>query len=180
MNDKKTSNFDEELSENGIEFDDIDDKERNHRKKLTKLQRQIIWRRQAIFKLMITGMSNTYELADHMKISQSTAFRDVQYLKEQATKELRYHVAERLPWQYKISVEGINEIIRYAWSLIVDDSTKQNKIAILALLANSYKDLLEITTSGSVVTEALQQLEKIKHQRQQQQQTTTNKVDEQQ
>jgi hypothetical protein len=144
MNNKKTPNIDKELMENDIEFDE----ERDHRKKLTKHQHQIIWRRQSIFKLMITGVTNTYELADHMKVSQSTCFRDVQYLKEQATKELRYHVSERLPWQYKISVEGINEIIRYAWSLILDDNTKQNKIALLALLANSYKDLLEITTNG--------------------------------
>lgn len=32
-------------------------------------------------------MTNTYELADHMKISQSTAFQDQQYLKGQAVKE---------------------------------------------------------------------------------------------
>jgi len=47
-----------------------------------------------------------------------------------------------------------------------------------------YKDLLEITTNGSVVTEALQQLEKMRGeiQQQQQQQTTTqsNKVGEEQ
>ena len=56
----------------------------------------------------------------------------------------------------------MNEIIRVAWSLILDENSKQNKIALLALLANSYKDLLEITTNGSVVTEALQQIDKMK------------------
>jgi hypothetical protein len=48
------------------------------------------------------------------------------------------------------------------WSLILDDNTKQDKIALLALLANSYKDLLEITTNGSIVTEALASVQKMK------------------
>jgi hypothetical protein len=95
-------------------------------------------------------------------ISQSTAFRDVRFIQTQATEELRHHLSERLPMQYKVSVEGIRTIIQHGWSLALDPNSRHNPIPILALLASCYKDLLEMSTNASVVTESLQQLEKIK------------------
>jgi hypothetical protein len=65
--------------------------------------------------------------------------------------------------QYKVSVDGIRSIIQHAWNLILDDNTKQNKIALLALLASCYKDLLDMSSNASVVTESLQELDRMKN-----------------
>lgn len=129
---------------------------------LSKAQRRIVWRRNAVFWCMIQGVSNSHELSRILHVSPSTCLRDIKYWKQESANELRYHISERLPMQFKISVEGINEIIRVAWSLILDDNSKQNKIALLALLANAYKDVLEITTNRSIITEALNHVEKMK------------------
>lgn len=160
MNDGETSNVDKELTENDTEFGTEIDGGRN---KLTKHQRQMAWRRHKIFQLMVQGVTNTYELSHILQVSQSTCFRDVQWLKAQATKELRTHIQERLPWQYKVCSEGITSVLRHAWSLVLEDNTKANKIATLSLISSCYKDLLEISTNAGVVTEALQQVENMKH-----------------
>jgi hypothetical protein len=87
-------------------------------------------------------------------------------VKKQAANELKTHISERVPWQYKFSTEGISEVLKYAWSLVLqeDNIRTSNKTATLALIAQCYKDLLEMSTNATVVTDALQQLEKMKDQ----------------
>lgn len=155
--------FPGDISKEEVSISLIEETIKQFGKRLTKHQQAIAWRRHKIFQMMVTGITNTYQLAAAMHISQSTCFRDQQWLKDQATKDLQTHVATRLPWQYKICSEGIAEIIRYAWSLILqDDNNKTNKIATLALIANCYKDLLEISTNASIITDALHNVQKMK------------------
>jgi ribonuclease HII len=131
--------------------------------KLTKKQKQVTWRRQAIFNLLVKGVTSTYQIAEIMKISQSTAMRDIQYLKVQATEQLRFHIQERLPWEHKICSEGLSQVTKYAWSIILEGDAKTNKIAALSLIAQCYKDRLEIATNANVVTEALQHVERMRN-----------------
>ena len=99
-----------------------------------------------------------------VEVSQSTAARDVQFLIAQATEQLKYHVQERLPWEYRICSEGISQVIKHAWSVVLEGDAKSNKTAALSLIAQCYKDRLEIATNAHVVTEALQHVERIKDQ----------------
>ena len=113
---------------------------------------------------MVQGVTNTYDLTSVLRISQTTASRDVQFLKRQATEQLKFHVQERLPWEYRACSQGIAEVLKYAWSIILQDDTRANKIATLSLIAQCYKDRLEIATNAAVVTDALQQVGKMKQQ----------------
>ena len=60
--------------------------------------------------------------------------------------------------------QGIAEVLKYAWSITLQDDTKANKMATLSLIAQCYKDRLEIATNAAVVTDALEQDEKMKQQ----------------
>jgi hypothetical protein len=141
-----------------------DSKPNDKRRKLTKHDKQVIWRRQKIFSLLVQGVTSTYDLASALHISQSTAARDVQFLKAQATEQLKFHIQERLPWEHKICSEGLSQIIKHAWSIVLEGDAKSNKIAALSLIAQCYKDRLEIATNAHVVTEALQHVERMKNQ----------------
>jgi hypothetical protein len=55
-------------------------------------------------------------------------------------------------------------VLKHAWAIILQEDTRANKIATLSLIAQCYKDRLEIATNESVVTEALQEVEKMKQQ----------------
>jgi len=50
-------------------------KPNDKRRKLTKHDKQVIWRRQKIFSLLVQGVTSTYDLASALHISQSTAAR---------------------------------------------------------------------------------------------------------
>jgi hypothetical protein len=143
----------------------IEDSELNNkRRRLTKHDKHIIWRRRKIFSLLVQGVTSTYDLAFALHISQSTAARDVQFLKTQATEQMRTHISERLPWEYRICSEGLSEVLKYAWFLILQEDARTNKVAILSLIAQCYKDLLNMSTNATVVTDALLQVEKMKNQ----------------
>jgi hypothetical protein len=130
---------------------------------LTKHDKQVIWRRQKIFSFLVQGITSTYDLASALHISQSTAARDVQFLKSQAAEQMRTHITERLPWEYRTCAEGISEVLRHAWRTVFESDTKINKISALSLIAQCYKDRLEIATNAHIVTDALNQLEKMKN-----------------
>jgi hypothetical protein len=152
---REISHLDKELIE--LENDlTINDKE------LTRRKKHIAWRRQKVFTLLVQGVTNSYELASVLHISQSTASRDCRYLREKATRELQTHFRGRLPFEYKICSQGLQEVLRYAWSLILQDNSRANKIATLSLIAQCYKDRLDIAINASIITEALQQVEKMK------------------
>jgi len=141
-----------------------DSKPKDKSCKLTKHNKQVIWRRQMIFSLLVQGVTSTYYLASALHISQSTAARDVQFLKLQATEQLKFHIQERLPWEHKICSEGLSQVTKHAWSIVLEGDAKTNKIAALSLIAQCYKDRLEIATNSHVVTEALQHVERMKNQ----------------
>ena len=144
-----------------IDYEDLHSKSNNKRRKVTKHDKQVIWRRQKIFSLLVQGITSTYDLASALRISQSTAARDVQFLKAQATEQLKFHIQERLSWEHKICSEGLSQIIKHTWSIVLEGDAKINKIAALSLIAQCYKDRLEIATNANVVTEALQHVERI-------------------
>jgi predicted transcriptional regulator len=127
---------------------------------VTRKQKQVVYRRLAVFSLLVKGTTNTYEMAEALGISQSTVSRDTQFLKVWATEQAKSHVNETLPWTYRICSEGISQ----AWSLIVNKDAKVNKVAVLSLIEQCYKDRLEISTNAFVITQALEQVTMMKEQ----------------
>lgn len=76
---------------------------------------------------------------------------------------MRTHITERLPWEYRICAEGISEVLRHAWRAVFEGDAKINKISAMSLIAQCYKERLEIATNAYIVTDALNQLEKMKN-----------------
>jgi len=157
-------------------YEDLPIKEiKDKRRKVTKHDKHVIWRRQKIFSLLVQGITSTYDLASALHISQSTAARDVQFLKAQAIEQLKFHIQERLPWEHKICSEGLSQVTKHAWSIVLEGDAKTNKVAALSLIAQCYKDRLEIATNAHVVTEALEHVEEMKNQNKTQKQAISDK-----
>lgn len=72
---------------------------------------------------------------------------------------MRTHITERFPWENHICSEGTSEVLKYIWFLILQEAARTNKVAILSLVVQCYKDLLDMSTNATVVTDALQQVE---------------------
>jgi|SRR5918996_1012236 hypothetical protein len=86
---KEISHVNNELPKHEDDLTSID-------KALTRCRKHIAWRRQKVFTMLVQGITSTYDIASVLKVSQSTAVRDCRYLKEQAARELRTHITERV------------------------------------------------------------------------------------
>jgi hypothetical protein len=92
---------------------------------LTRHRKHIAWRRQKVFMLLVQGVTSTYDLASVLHVSQSTASCDVRFWKEQSVEELKTHIRERLPFTYKICAQGLQEVCRHAWALVLQEDRRQ-------------------------------------------------------
>ena len=54
------------------------------------------WRRNKVQQLLVRGYSQ-WNVAEELKIDQSTVSRDIQYLRQQAQKNLQKHIQQKLP-----------------------------------------------------------------------------------
>src|ERR687898_842979 len=82
-------------------------------------------RRGEVLKLLAKGHSQA-DIAKSLNVSPALISLDVQFLKEQAQRELRVHIKEVIPFEYARAVSGINGILRKATDIL--DSTSDPKL----------------------------------------------------
>jgi hypothetical protein len=69
---------------------------------------------------------------------------------------LKTHIQERLPEQYQKCINGLNQVLRIGWNIVNSDSNSPaNRLQGLALINDCYKYLMDLTTNGVVVTDAI-------------------------
>jgi hypothetical protein len=82
--------------------------------------------------------------------------KDMAYLRQQAQEHLRTHIEERMPAQYGKCLIGLNQVLKMGWDIANNDSTTPNsRLQALALINDSYRHLMELTTNGAIITDAL-------------------------
>jgi hypothetical protein len=137
---------------------------------LSPKQKQIEWRRQRVHQLLIMCL-NSYEIADALKISsRPTITRDIQQIKETIVNELKYHVTERLPFEFDRCLQNNNLVLKEAWRIVAsceNNGDNRTKLQALTLIEQSTNNRINLITNVSVVTESLQQVEKMKQEIQQ-------------
>ena len=118
-------------------------------------QQQLEWRRGRVLELSSQGRTER-EIAQILKVGTGTIHRDIVYLNKQAQENLKSHIQERLPEQYQKCMNGLNQVLKIGWNIVnTDSSTAANRLQALALINDSYKYLMDLTTNGVVVTDAI-------------------------
>jgi|SRR5215203_3144206 orotate phosphoribosyltransferase-like protein len=116
---------------------------------------QIEWRRAKVLELSSQGRSQR-EIADTIHVGIGTVNRDLAYLNKQAQDNLKSHVQERLPEQYQKCINGLNQVLKIGWNIVNSDSSSAaNRLQALALISDSYKYVMDLTTNGVVITYAI-------------------------
>jgi hypothetical protein len=76
--------------------------------------------------------------------------KDMAYLRQQAQEHLRTHIEHE-----KCSI-GLNQVLKIGWDIVNSDSvTAGNRLQALALINDSYRHLMDLTTNGAIITDAL-------------------------
>jgi hypothetical protein len=122
----------------------------------TKMQQQIIeWRRAKVIELLSKGESNQSEIARILQVDKSIICRDIAYLRQQAKKNIKRYIDERLPEEYEKCLVGLNAITKEAWNTAHNTEDKREKIQALSLAKECYSMKLDLLTNATVVDDAI-------------------------
>ena len=80
-------------------------------------QQQIEWRRAKVLELSSQGHTQI-EIATNLQIDKSVISRDIAYLRQQATKNLKTHIQDKLPEEYQNCMTGINQVLKICWEIV--------------------------------------------------------------
>ena len=132
----------------------------------TKVER-LQWRRNKVLELSSQGRSQP-EIATILQVGLGTVSRDILFLREQARDNLNTHINDRLPEEYQNCMAGLKQVLKLSWDIadksknfnndnsetakMTDDKTR---IQALALANDCYKYIMDLTTNGVVITDAI-------------------------
>ena len=118
-------------------------------------RQHIAWRRERVAELSSQGRTER-EIAGILKVAPATVGRDLSYLNKQAHDNLQFHIQEQLPAQYRQCQNGLSQVLKMAWNIVLVESPNQsNKLQALSLISDCYRHQMELATNGVVVTDAI-------------------------
>jgi hypothetical protein len=114
----------------------------------------IEWRRNTVLSKLAKGYSQA-EIAKELQLHPSTISLDVQFLKEQAQRDLQTHVQERLPLEYARAMTGMNNVLKRASEILDQATDNKVKLEAMKLLMDLYKSVMSLATDGGIVERAM-------------------------
>lgn len=124
----------------------------------------IIERREKVLTMISKGL-NEKEVADSLKVNQSTICRDVRAIKRKSQELVESSIKEILPYEYSKSILLMEQLIKECWVIIDDRTAKwtnKNKIDAMKLLKEAIRTKLEIVNQGPMNLRAEQLEEDVK------------------
>jgi hypothetical protein len=138
--------------------------------------KMVVWRRNKVQQLLVRGYSQ-WDVAEELQIDQSTVSRDVQYLRQNAQANLQKNIQQKHPEEYQCCLTGMNQVLKLSWQIANNNTPKQNgqdhndnintittgddrtRLQALSLINDCYKYIMDLTTNGVVITDAIKFVE---------------------
>jgi hypothetical protein len=131
------------------------------------------WRRSKVLELSSQGHSQP-EISRILQVSLGTVNNDLSYLRQQAQENIQKHIQERLPEEYQRCLTGINQVLKLSWQIANGSKNSNNndnngnnnttmtitaddktRLQALSLINDCYKYIMDLTTNGVVITDAI-------------------------
>ena len=123
-------------------------------------KRNIDLRRSKVLELSAQGLQQN-RIAQILGVSDATISLDMQYLTCIAQQNLKTHVQEIVPLQFKKTMSGMTQVLQKAWEIVNNQSSKTSEILqSLALINDTYLKLMNLTTDGKMLEQSMAWLEK--------------------
>ena len=114
----------------------------------------IEWRRSKILELSSDGY-NQREISQKLQITKSVVNRDVIFLRKQARESLQYHIQDRIPEEYQNCMTGMKRNLKQTLEIAESTSDPRTKLQARAIANDCYKYIMDLTTNGVVITDAI-------------------------
>jgi DNA-binding transcriptional regulator LsrR (DeoR family) len=114
----------------------------------------IEWRRSKVLELSSEGYSQR-EIAQKLQIGKSVVNRDVLFLRKQARENLQYHIHDKIPEEYQSCMTGMKLNLKEILEIAQVTSDPKTKLQARAIAVDCYKYIMEMTTGGVIITDAI-------------------------
>jgi transposase len=114
----------------------------------------IEWRRNAVLSKLARGFSQA-EIAKELQLHPSTISLDVQFLRQQAQKELQSHIQEGIPLEYLRAKTGMNNVLKKVSEILEKAEDTKTKLESMKLLMELYRSIISLATDGGVIQRAI-------------------------
>lgn len=123
---------------------------------------QVEYRRQLVFQYLSKGKTQR-EIATILQLDESTISRDVAYLREQASEQLKVHINETLPLEYQKCLIGLSEVLKTAWDTAEKTADEKTKLQALQIARDVYNTKMDLLTKAEVLDDAVRFVQQAKN-----------------
>jgi hypothetical protein len=117
-------------------------------------RQQIEWRRNQTLELAARGKSQR-DISIILQVSEGTTSSDMKWIRQQAQKAIEQHIQQDLPLEHQKAMSGLHQVLKMAWDLSFEEHDTKTKLMSLALVNDCYKLIMELSSDGSVIKEAM-------------------------
>jgi len=129
-------------------------KQREMKRLTTEVKQQLDWRRNKVLELSSPGYSER-EISETINVSDTTVHRDLVYLRDQAKENLQKHIHETVPIEYQKCMVGMKRNLKQTMEIAETTADPKTKLQARAIANDCYKYIMDLTTNGVVVTDAI-------------------------
>jgi glycyl-tRNA synthetase beta subunit len=119
----------------------------------------IDWRRNIVLQMLSEGHHQSH-ISRVLKVHRSTISIDVQYLREEARKQMHEFITERLPMAVAKSCTALDSITSTAWDLARNTDDDRIRLQALTLIKETEKDKIDIVSNVNIVDQIVSEQEK--------------------
>jgi predicted transcriptional regulator len=112
------------------------------------------WRRSKVLELSSQGYTQS-EIAKTLQVSQPSVNRDLAYLAKQAHENLQIHIHQTVPEEYQRCMVGMKRNLKQTLEIAETTADPKTKLQARAIANDCYKYIMDLTTNGVVVTDAI-------------------------
>jgi DNA-binding transcriptional regulator LsrR (DeoR family) len=111
-------------------------------------------RRSRVLEFSSEGYSQR-DIAQKLQIGKSVVNRDILFLRKQARESLQYHIHDRIPEEYQNCMAGMKRNLKQTLEIAETTSDPKTKLQARAIANDCYKYIMDLTTNGVVITDAI-------------------------
>jgi hypothetical protein len=117
-------------------------------------QQQLEWRRSQVLELASEGYTQR-EIASKLQVDLTAVNRDIQFLRHQAQENLQKHIHETVPEEYQKCMVGMKRNLKQTLEIADTAADPRTKLQARAIANDCYKYIMDLTTNGIVITDAM-------------------------
>ena len=112
------------------------------------------WRRNKVLELSSQGYSQR-DIASTLQVGLGTVNKDILFLRQISRENLQHHIHERIPEEYQNCMTGMKINLRQTLEIAETTSDPRTKLQACAIANDCYKYIMDLTTNGVVITDAI-------------------------